>query len=111
MFGAAAIPEGDRRGTFADYDGGTAEGDRRRCDETGARGRVHERGDGGIPGGCGAEFLFSGNEYAAAGGASGDGAGDVAGFGEAADSDCGGRKTGRCGEGRGHGVAWGWGAG
>ena len=55
--------------------------------------RLHQRRHGRVSGGPGEEFLFPGNEYAAAGGASGDRIGHGTGPGAAADSNRGGREA------------------
>src|ERR1700722_18833198 len=93
MFGATAVPEGDRGSAIADYDAGAASRDGRGGGEAGTRGRLLQRGDGGVSRRCRKEILFSGDEHAAAGGAPGDGDGDGAGPGEAAVSRGGGREA------------------
>src|SRR5690242_21917806 len=71
MLGTAAAPKSDRGGAIAVYDIGAAAPDGRGGGQAGAGSRVYERRNGGVLGGCKAQFLFSGSEHPSAGGASG----------------------------------------
>ncbi len=96
MFGAAPASEGDRGIAFA-AGRHRMPGMRERMGEAavqgGARGRILQRGHGGVPGGQRRQFLFPRNEHAAAGGASGDRTGDRARSGAPADRNCGRRAA------------------
>src|ERR1043166_8789353 len=86
MFDPAASPEGGGGGAVADCRCRHAPADGRSCSARGGGCEVYECGNRGISGRRTEEFLFSGDEYAVAGGASGDGTGDGARSGTPADS-------------------------
>src|ERR1700722_18622672 len=81
MFGAAPASENYRRVpvAFGCCESGNADGDGRGGAASGAGGRLSQSRDGGISGGFDGQLLLPRGEYAAAGGASGDGVGDWAG--------------------------------